>query len=1350
MRKNIFLIFISLLVFTQPYQTSALQNTAQTTSPAKTREDLSQKTEEKAKLKLLELSISREGSERASFLKKFQRVFPQSQDKDIQVLTLNGISHTPHRLISNLFRLEQSLDTDDEQKIDQIVRGFLQKHQNFLNLDESQLRLLSQRKVNGLANIYYFIHYQQYYQGIPVYKALTTLRIDTKEGKIPLIGVDFYSDIHISPKPKVSAEEAIRIAKEDIGFNDSTDRLLNEPSLIILPVSGKKYLLVWTFILSVKGENFGEWRYFVDANTNEVIVKRNEIDFEKNIDLSEIDRPTIPIIFPFKKITDIKSIYGKSEGMILPNYWDDIPEMRPFANESIQLSTADETISDQDGEYKFKLPAPDVYTMASMLEGPYVKVYNDDAEGMSYERILNPGYHDIEWMVNYDAELAALAQDEGYMDQTNAFYHVNRVHSHVKNILGYEGMDWLIPVTIRSHEVDDAYGGNNAFYSRSGKKIEVGRGGTNARNYALFSDLFYHEFTHAVNDAIYEPVGGVSNGAISEGSADYFASTLNGDPWHGRGRYYDNEYSRTLDNDYKYPDDYIGESHWDGQIFAGALWDLREVLGNLTVDSLAHNARFGFPETFADYEYEMLLLDDNDGDLSNGTLHFDEIFLSFVRHGIGIYVEGISIDDNNYGQSQGNNNFIAEAGETIELRIEFVYELNIPFPDGVVVLSTLDPFVNIRMNEYNLSNLQLGRNEIEFIVDISSGMPRYHGIEFDNDVYINDFNAYSSVIRTPIVKEINVTNSSSARHDPIMYEDKVVWTEYDSLWDIYMHDLSTGETKKVVVNAAEQDSPYIYQDKIVWSDWRNGNPDIYLYDISTDQEKQITTNTAYQVSPSIYQDKIIWEDWRNVTRDIYLYDLTLNQEKRITTNWANQEYPAIYGDKIVWQDYRNGNYDIYLYDLTLNQEKRITTNNANQEYPAIYGDKIVWQDDRNGNYDIYSYDLTTSQEIQITFDNADQKNPSIYEDKIVWEDYRHGNADIYMYDLSSGQENYVVTNSGDQTDPFIYGEKIIWVDNRDGEYNIYLGELSVPSAPPVLSVTTLQITADNYQQEYPAIYGDKVVWQDNRNGNYDIYLYDVTVGEETQITANSADQKYPAIYEDKIVWEDRRDGRPSVYLYDLTAKEERKINLDSSQVAYTPDIYKGKVVWTDYSHIYVHDLTSGQTTMATTNSGSRYIPAIYEDKIVWQDYRNGASNSDIYMVDIITGQEIPISAHQKEEGRPAIYQDKIVWDDFRNDQRVIYFYDLNSDEERQVSLNSTNQGYPDIYQDKVVWYDYRDGRPDVYLYDLTQNQELPITSDWWKDQYHLYPQIYGDMVVWQSFAEEESTTDIYMATFEYK
>ena len=168
--------------------------------------------------------------------------------------------------------------------------------------------------------------------------------------------------------------------------------------------------------------------------------------------------------------------------------------------------------------------------------------------------------------------------------------------------------------------------------------------GTNFRIGSIsreYSDVVYHEYTHNI---IYHLYGlqfiGVDpedeGRAMDEGLADYWAATLNGNS-------FINLVNRDLQNTLKFPTDYDnnppGDPWGNGRIVGGAAWDLRQLLDPdpSTTDLIIFKALQMTPHAFDFSEFmdNVLIADDTDGTLGNGTPNQSSIQTAFTtNHGI--------------------------------------------------------------------------------------------------------------------------------------------------------------------------------------------------------------------------------------------------------------------------------------------------------------------------------------------------------------------------------------------------------------------------------------------------------------------------------------------------------------------------------------------------------------------------------------------------------------------------------------------------------------------------------------------------------------------------------------------
>jgi MYXO-CTERM domain-containing protein len=192
------------------------------------------------------------------------------------------------------------------------------------------------------------------------------------------------------------------------------------------------------------------------------------------------------------------------------------------------------------------------------------------------------------------------AYDDAFAE-VSAYHHVTRVVSYMETAHSFDwscGGSDAIQVLVNYTEMPNSPYDNAAFSPgfRGGCGFLLfGQGGTD--DFAYDGDVVYHEFGHAVTDAItdlgffgtgnapnYDPL------AINEGTSDYWASAVQGNPQiaesimileGGRGGAL-----RTIDDDLTCPYDLIGEGHYDGRLWSGLGWASRVAVGQELTDAM--------------------------------------------------------------------------------------------------------------------------------------------------------------------------------------------------------------------------------------------------------------------------------------------------------------------------------------------------------------------------------------------------------------------------------------------------------------------------------------------------------------------------------------------------------------------------------------------------------------------------------------------------------------------------------------------------------------------------------------------------------------------------------------------
>jgi hypothetical protein len=162
-----------------------------------------------------------------------------------------------------------------------------------------------------------------------------------------------------------------------------------------------------------------------------------------------------------------------------------------------------------------------------------------------------------------------------------------------------------------------------------------------------FGTIAYHEYAHHILESVY-----ADRDEYCEGFADAYAVLIAGDPRYARG-YIKNNCDSVLhhaDNDCQYDPDTSTTNCGDydniygcARLFSGVIWDLGEelrathpteymdILMPLFIEQAKYHGYNGrIDPLILDI---MLMLDDDDGDLNNGTLHGNEICSAFEAHG---------------------------------------------------------------------------------------------------------------------------------------------------------------------------------------------------------------------------------------------------------------------------------------------------------------------------------------------------------------------------------------------------------------------------------------------------------------------------------------------------------------------------------------------------------------------------------------------------------------------------------------------------------------------------------------------------------------------------------------------
>ena len=478
--------------------------------------------------------------------------------------------------------------------------NFIESNLGDWNLPLQDLKFQSQ----NCSGKYFNIFYTQSYKGLDVINSKVFVKM-TKDFRVNSWGTDVYS-IDISTTPLLDKNTAIEKAK--IGITDAiTD--ISSPVLKVLPISDRRNVvshLVYELVVSTMSEVNIPAQYYtlLDANTGIVLYRHNEVNFFEPLN---------------SDVNVVASVYEQNP------YVQSV--VKPLRNLKVVNGTS---VFYTDSLGNVSIPGTNPISATFSLEGKWSRTV--PAQGNvspSVTSLLGSGGSSV----NFDS-ITTIRHTSGY-------YHVNIIHDFMKSIFPtFTGLD--VPLITR---IDITTGTCNAFYN--GSSINFYATANGCYCWSQVGDVVYHEYGHGINSKFYQAHGGsFANGAMGEGYADIWALSITKNSVLGSGTSTStpSDYIRRYDVGKKvYPQDLVGEVHFDGEIIAGAWYDLSLNLNSWplmtelfakTFYDLITGPDGDEGQIFSDILLSALMEDDDDADLSNGTPNDNAIIDAFALHGI--------------------------------------------------------------------------------------------------------------------------------------------------------------------------------------------------------------------------------------------------------------------------------------------------------------------------------------------------------------------------------------------------------------------------------------------------------------------------------------------------------------------------------------------------------------------------------------------------------------------------------------------------------------------------------------------------------------------------------------------
>ena len=444
------------------------------------------------------------------------------------------------------------------------------------------------------------VYFKQLADGLPVYGTrLMTLSRNVANNPIVNVEVNL-RDVKGFKKPnRLINNSALALMTAATRFGTSVTTTI--PELMVYAGSQEEHAEPRAVIV-FEAQTGGNWdadtyrkaELVVDAETGEIL-------FERNL---------------------ILHATGNVSGMATESSGADVcdPESvagLPYAKVTLGGNTA---FADVNGDYSIAGSG----SVTSKLEGEWFRVYNQSGGNSSITGSGDIVHNAANSSASYRAEVNAYLQSNIVRDftlvQNPSFPTIDTQTAFAANVnLGSTC---------------------NAYYD--GNSINFYSSGGGCSNTA-FSVIVHHEYGHHL-----VAVAGSGQGQYGEGMGDVMGVLLTGDNQLARGFYSDDCTNgiRNANNNKQYPCN--GGIHDCGQLISGCVWDAlaqmqvtypvtgHGIISSLAVNSmLVHSGDMITPSI----TYDWLTLDDDDGDLTNGTPHSVEILAGFAMHSMDQFPE---------------------------------------------------------------------------------------------------------------------------------------------------------------------------------------------------------------------------------------------------------------------------------------------------------------------------------------------------------------------------------------------------------------------------------------------------------------------------------------------------------------------------------------------------------------------------------------------------------------------------------------------------------------------------------------------------------------------------------------
>lgn len=367
------------------------------------------------------------------------------------------------------------------------------------------------------------------------------------------------------------------------------------------------------------------------------------------------------------------TVSGFGSPGLLPDVGYNPASIMPLENLTVS-SGGTSAATGSDGSFVLDVPGPTA-TINAALEGPWVRVqdfYTGTTMSLTSSTAA-PGTADF---------VFGPGSNPDAVGAVNCFIHVNTAHEFiVSRNPSFTQID--VPVVCEVGVPFPCVAGFDPYFGSLIFSTVSGLGGPAGGCTGLaMSTIIVHEYGHFVHLGL-----GIQDAAFGEGYGDALAALVFDSPISGQDVFGPGIAGRDVSSpDVQYPC-FAPDPHECGLVLAGVWWDLKiELQGSLGPVAGLETAR----QLFVDWSaitaggdqaahpgtaIEVLTIDDDDGDITDGTPNFDEICAAFALHGIDcpVITPPTSVD---FVRGDCNRDGTVDVSDPVfDLNVQFLGEL---------------------------------------------------------------------------------------------------------------------------------------------------------------------------------------------------------------------------------------------------------------------------------------------------------------------------------------------------------------------------------------------------------------------------------------------------------------------------------------------------------------------------------------------------------------------------------------------------------------------------------------------------------------------------------------------------